>query len=39
MISYIIDRIVNYSWRIETSGYISFALFGEYPYPSEEDYE
>lgn len=38
MISYIIDRIVNYSWRIE-GGYISFALFGEYPYPSEEDYE
>ncbi len=37
MIDYIIDRIKNYSWTLE-SHLISIVLFGEYPYPSEEDY-
>ena len=37
MIDYIIDRIKNYSWVLEAP-LISMVLFGEYPYPSKEDY-
>ncbi len=37
MIDYIIDRIANYSWVMEST-FTSFVLLGEYPYPSKEDY-
>lgn len=37
MIDYIIDRIKNYSWILEST-MVSIVLLGEYPYPSKEDY-
>lgn len=37
MIEYIINRIKNYDWVLKST-IMSMALFGEYPYPSKEDY-
>lgn len=38
MIDYIIEKITDFSWYMETT-LISLVLFGEYPYPKKEDYE
>lgn len=37
MIAYIINKLMNYSWELESS-FVSMVLFGEYPCPSIEDY-
>lgn len=38
MISYLTEKLAEYAWMIASS-ITSMVLFGEYPYPAEEDYE
>lgn len=38
MISNLFNNLSSYSWYIETS-VVSLALFGEYEYPQESDFE
>lgn len=38
MLGQLLSGIATYSWIIDTS-LPSIVLLGEYPYPSEEDYE
>lgn len=38
MISNLFNHLSSYSWVIET-GIVSLALFGEYRYPQESDFE
>ncbi len=38
MISQFLTSCVAFSWHVQTS-YVSILLFGEYPYPTEDDAE